>query len=509
MNAQQLKNSILQMAVQGKLVPQNPNDEPANVLLERIRKEKEQLIKEKKIKKEKNPSYIFRGTDNLPYEKVGNQEPVCIADKVPFEIPDSWEWVRLKNLSIKIGAGSTPQGGKNIYVSKGIKFIRSQNVYNNGLYLKNVVYIPEEINAKKAGSVVHPKDILLNITGGSIGRCAIVPEQFDIGNVNQHVMIIRLIKAEIRNWIHFVLVSDYIQKLIMEVQVGVSREGLSASKLKDFLIPIPPLSELKRIVDKIEHLLPYIEKYKSLEESKQSLDKKFPNKLKSAILQWAVQGKLVKQDANDESAKLLLNHIHQEKVELLNKGKIKKDKHESVIFRRDNSYYEKLDGKERCIDAEIPFEIPENWEWSRIGNIFFLQAGKNIQAAKIKKSPFKNSFLCYGGNGMRGYVEQFNRSGDYPIIGRQGALCGNINRANGKFYATEHAICVKTFAGTCVEWACLFLKALNLNQYATATAQPGLSVAKINKILIPVPPLNEQKRICIKFNFCIEQIELL
>ena len=150
---------------------------------------------------------------------------------------------------------------------------------------------------------------------------------------------------------------------------------------------------------------------------------------------------------------------------------------------------------ERCIDDELPFEIPENWCWCKIGSLFTLQAGKNIQAAKISEIPFSRSYPCYGGNGIRGYVAGFNRSGDYPIIGRQGALCGNINRATGDFYATEHAVCVETYASVSVAWACLFLAALNLNQYATATAQPGLAVSNINEVFIPFPPLNEQHRI--------------
>ena len=148
-----------------------------------------------------------------------------------------------------------------------------------------------------------------------------------------------------------------------------------------------------------------------------------------------------------------------------------------------------------CIADEVPFEIPESWEWVRISTVFTLQAGKNIKASDIFESNFNGSYLCYGGNGVRGYVKSYNREGTYPIIGRQGALCGNIKYAKGKFYATEHAICVETFAETNVEWACAFLEALNLNQYATATAQPGLAVANINTILIPLPPKNEQQRI--------------
>ena len=243
-----LKKSILQWAVQGKLVPQDPNDEPASVLLNRIRAEKELLIKAGKIKRDRRESTIFR-RDNSHYEKLDGIER-CIDDEIPFEIPDSWSWVRLQTLTSKIGAGSTPTGGRAVYQLDGIKFIRSQNVYNDGLRLEEIAYISEEINNKKAGSIVCAKDILLNITGGSIGRCAIVPDDFNIGNVNQHVMIIRTISPETRFWLHAVLISEYIQSMIMDVQVGVSREGLSASKLMNFLIPIPPVTEERRIQQK-------------------------------------------------------------------------------------------------------------------------------------------------------------------------------------------------------------------------------------------------------------------
>ena len=157
-----------------------------------------------------------------------------------------------------------------------------------------------------------------------------------------------------------------------------------------------------------------------------------------------------------------------------------------------------MGGLERCIDDEIPYELPQNWCWASIGSVFNLQAGKNIQASDISDVSTGSDYPCYGGNGIRGYVPFSNHTGDYPIIGRQGALCGCINRATGTFYATEHAVCVDTFANTDVAWACYFLTALNLNQYATATAQPGLAVSNINHVLIPVPPLAEQKRIVAK-----------
>ena len=172
MDTKALRQKILDLAIRGKLVPQNPNDEPASILLEKIREQKQQMFKEGKLKKKdiKNDSIIFKGEDNLHYEKFQDGTIKCIEDEIPFEIPEGWAWCRLYSLSVKIGAGSTPTGGAAVYTTSGIKFIRSQNVYNDGLILNDVAYISEEINQKKSGSIVKPKDILLNITGGSIGR---------------------------------------------------------------------------------------------------------------------------------------------------------------------------------------------------------------------------------------------------------------------------------------------------------------------------------------------------
>ena len=303
-------------------------------------------------------------------------------------------------------------------------------------------------------------------------------------------------------WIAPNLCTDYVLLFIDLYRIplknrktGAAIPHLNKNLFLNLLLPVPPFVEQKRITKQYRILNPLVEKYSYVEKEIEYLNIHFPDLLKKSILQEAIQGKLVPQDPNDEPASKLLERIRAEKQRLIEEGKIKKDKHESIIFRRDNSYYEKLDGVERCIDDELPFEIPENWCWCKIRNIFTLQAGKNIQAAEIHENPFPGSYPCYGGNGIRGYVAIANRSGDYPIIGRQGALCGNINRGIGEFYATEHAVCVELYSNVSVTWACLFLTALNLNQYATATAQPGLAVANINEVFIPLPPLNEQHRI--------------
>ena len=205
--------------------------------------------------------------------------------------------------------------------------------------------------------------------------------------------------------------------------------------------------------------------------------------LRQKILDLAIHGKLVPQDPNDEPASVLLERIKAEKERLIKEGKIKRAK-KSAKFS-DTPHY-----------GNLPFEVPDNWVWTTLGEIFNLQAGKNITAKDIStKQDRIHCYPCYGGNGLRGYVSNYNREGWFPLIGRQGALCGNINEANGKFYATEHAVVVDTYCKTNINWAINTLLYLNLNQYATSTAQPGLSVNTINEVMIPVPPLEEQQRI--------------
>lgn len=216
-----------------------------------------------------------------------------------------------------------------------------------------------------------------------------------------------------------------------------------------------------------------------------------PEQLKASILQYAIQGMLVEQRPEEGTGEELYRQIQAEKQRLIKEGKIKKEKALSEIA-----------------EDEIPFDIPESWKWVRIGQIFNLQAGKNITASDIyEEVSSEHRYLCYGGNGVRGYVSDFNREGHYALIGRQGALCGNINVAEGQFYATEHAVVVDHFNQTDVVWSAWFLKALNLNQYATATAQPGLAVANIVKVLIPLPPLAEQKRIVTKIEELLPYVD--
>ena len=416
----------------------------------------------------------------------------------PFDIPESWEWVRLIDVCEYIQRGKSPKYSP---IKKYPVIAQKCNQWS-GFSIEKAQFIePDSLSSYGPERLLQDNDLMWNSTGlGTLGRMAIyktVANPYELAVADSHVTVIRPLKQFVLpEYLYYYFVNPSVQSVIEDQADGTTKQKeLATATIKAYLTPIPPLDEQRRILTKLSEVLPVVKSYGAVYGETVAMQEAFPEALKKSILQEAVQGKLVPQDPSDEPAEALLERIRAEKQRLIKEGKIKKDKHESVIFRRDNSHYEKLDGVERCIDDELPFEIPENWCWCKIGTIFTLQAGKNIQAAEIHENPFADSYPCYGGNGIRGYVASSNRTGDYPIIGRQGALCGNINRATGEFYATEHAVCVETYSQISVAWACLFLTALNLNQYATATAQPGLAVANINEVYIPLPPLAEQHRI--------------
>ncbi len=233
--------------------------------------------------------------------------------------------------------------------------------------------------------------------------------------------------------------------------------------------------------------------------------------LRQKILDLAIRGKLVPQDPNDEPASVLLERIRVEKQQMVKEGKLKpKDiKNDTIIFvGEDNLHYEKFqDGSVKCIEDEIPFEVPEGWAWCRLKHVCTMAAGKAKPTDQIMTEPFEGCYPCFGGNGIRGYVDEYNQDGIFSIVGRQGALCGNINIAKGKFYATEHAVVTTLFSGIDFNWSNYVLEALQLNSYATGAAQPGLSVANVLNVFAPVPPTQEQVHIGIRIAESIKIIE--
>ena len=513
MNAQQLKNSILQMAVSGKLVPQDPNDEPASVLLERIRKEKEKLIKEGKIKKEKNPSYIFRGSDNTPYEKVGKNEPVSIADEVPFDIPDSWEWCRLGDIfyhNTGKALNASNQSGQLL------EYITTSNLYWNRFELgtlRKMFFTDSEIEKCTAA-----KGDLLVCEGGDFGRAAIWPFDYDI-RIQNHIHRLRAYAPVCTEYYYYIF---YLYKHVGWIGgKGIGIQGLSSNALHALLFPLPPVEEQKRIVDIIRKIDPITEKYEIAEAKLDALNTGFPDQLKKSILQMAVQGKLVPQDPDDEPANVLLERIRAEKERLIAEGKIKRDKNESVIYRRDNSHYEKLGNVERCIDDEIPFEVPDSWAWVRLNVIC-----KSIADGDHQPPPQVSSgipFLVISDVSF-GQID-FSKTRFVPLsyyqtlsqnrVPEQGDLLFTVTGSYGivvpvmterQFCFQRHMALLKPCIIDTVFLAIWLTTPLVFEQCranATGTAQKTVGLSTLRNLLIPVPPLKEQGEIMEKLNYLL------
>ena len=528
MTGQQLKNSILQMAVQGKLVPQDPNDEPASVLLERIRAEKEKLIKEGKIKKEKNPSVIFRGADNLPYEKIGKNEPVCIADEVPFEIPESWEWVRFSSISSLVTKGTTPRGGNVSYVDSGIGFLRAENIAGlDKLDISRLNYIDEATHTGYLKrSIIQENDILITIAG-TLGRTAIVKKENLPLNANQAVAIVRPVDAALINlqYLVYALNSPSIQEKLTAQKKITAIPNLTLEIVSNCLIPIPPIEEQQRIINCFMLILPHITKYAAQEIALENLNNDFPNQLKKSILQYAVQGNLVPQDPTDEPASVLLERIQAEKEQLIKSGKIKRDKHESVIFRRDNSYYERVDGIERCIDDEIPFEIPDSWEWVRLGNIGEWGSGATPSRTKseyyngtipwLKTGDLNDGYITYIPETITNLAltetsVRLNPIGSV-LIAMYGATIGKLGILQIPATTNQACCACVPFIGVYNKFLFYFLMSQKTAfiKLGEGGAQPNISKEKIVATLMPLPPNSEQYRIVEKIDDILSKIHTM
>ena len=370
MNGKQLKNSILQWAIQGKLVPQDPNDEPASVLLEKIRQEKERLIKEKKIKRDKNASIIYRGEDNSYYEKIlATGEVKCIDEEIPFEVPKGWEWCRFSSLYLSLtdGTHSTPK-----YTLSGIPFISVKDMSSGVIDFSNTKYISKEEH-QKLSDRCHPQkgDLLLSKVG-TTGIPAMVTTDREF-SLFVSVALIKLIQCDInREFLVFMIQSPLVQEQAKENTRGVGNKNWVLSAVSKTLMVVPPLEEQGRIKNRLNLILSYVERYSSSQDKLDLLNANIVTDLKKSILQEAIQGKLVPQIAEEGTAQELLEQIKAEKQKLVKEGILKKSAlNDSVVFRGDdNRYYEKIGKKYVDITEQIPFDLPDSWSWARGKSVF-------------------------------------------------------------------------------------------------------------------------------------------
>lgn len=477
MTSQDLKNSILQLAVLGKLVPQDPNDEPASVLLKRIRSEKDRLVKEGKIKKDKALTPIAE-------------------DEIPFDIPENWEWIRLGELVIVISGTSYKSGDVS---DSGLRILRGGNLQNSKIkYYDNDVFLPQ--NFWDEEKTIKTDDILIVASTGSkavIGKPGFVFQTDKNTQIGAFLRIVRPLFHEFSNYLRLLFDSEFYRNHIRcEVQ-GMNINNVKTEHITEFVVPVPPLSEQERIVAKIEELLPHIEEYDKAEKQFSTLNAEFPDKLRKSILQQAVMGKLTERDSSDEPASELLKRIRTEKEKLVKEGKIKKEKPLPPIS-----------------EDEIPFEIPETWEWVRLSDVAEVSRGKS------KHRPRNDHILYDGGNipliqtgdvaRANGVITQcssfYNETGlAQSRLWKKGTLCLTIaaNIADVALLGFDSCFpdsVVGINGYPPIESNHYFMYMLEayqtiLDGKATQSAQKNLNVDTILSVPFPLPPLAEQKRI--------------
>ena len=493
-----LRRFILDLAVRGKLVAQDAGDEPAGVLLTRIDAERLRLL-------------------NKPVK--GSASPAIEPESTDIELPVGWAWSRLGSLCTKTGSGSTPSGGKDAYVSSGVPFLRSQNVYDEGLRLDGVAFISESTQERMSSTTVKPGDLLLNITGGSIGRCAVVPDSFVIGNINQHVAIIRPALLESGRFLHSVICSDYFQKHIFGNQTGAGREGLPKNRMDEILIPVAPLSEQHRIVAKVDELMALFDQLEAAQQERerrrdrlataslqrlnhpdfdatpeaqreharfhlQNLPRLITRPvhikaMRQTLRKLAIAGQITRQDISDDPASgLLTKNLHWRAAAI--KRKQIRDPRKELLPIEGN---------------ESPYLLPSQWCWARLGEVIYIQSGDGLTAANMKDG----SIPVFGGNGVNGHHESFNVHEPTLVIGRVGYYCGSIHITPDRAWVTDNAFvthfCPDLFS---LRFLALLLATTNLKENEGATAQPVISGSKIYPLVIGIPPLAEQHRIVAK-----------
>ena len=491
-----LREKVFDLAIRGKLVPQDPNDEPSSVLLERIRAEKQRMVKDGKIKAKdiKNDTIIFKGEDNLHYEKFADGSIKCIEDEIPFEVPEGWAWCRLSQIII-LYSGQDLEPSRYNDNSIGIPYITGASNFEDGRII---------INRWTDSPTTHATidDLLLTCKGSGVGK--MVWCNIENAHIARQIMALRCIDGLYKNYLEIVMLA-FLSKIVSKANGLIP--GLSRDVILNMTFPLPPFNEQTQIYHKSKEILSYTQQVDK--ETEKLID--IINITKSKILDLAIRGKLVPQNPNDEPASVLLERIRAEKEELIKQGKIKRDKKETIIFRGDdNSYYEQCGKKIECIDSEIVFDIPHKWSWVRLGELFQHNTGKALNSSNtsgtkmqyittsnmywdrfelthLKEMVFTDSevvkctvkkgdlLVCEGGDIGRSAIWCF----DYPM-----RIQNHIHRLRP--YTT---ISVKFY------YYIFFLYKQTGLIGGKGIGIQGLSSNALHKLLFPLPPLSEQYRI--------------
>ena len=513
MDTKALRQKILDLAIRGKLVPQDPSDEPASVLLERIRAEKQKMVKEGKLKAKdiKNDSIIYVGEDNLHYEKFADGSVKCIEKEIPFDLPEGWAWARLKDIG-KWKSGATPSRKCLEYYDGDIPWVKTGDL--NDDYIRDV---PEKISEKAlketSVSLIPGDTVLIAMYGATIGKLGITT--CDV-TTNQACCACCSLNGLSRDFLFYFLMQYKSEFVAMGV--GGAQPNISKEKIVQVIVPIPPIEEQNRITAQISKLFACIE---AIENDNSNL--RFAiHQAKSKILDLAIRGKLVPQDPNDEPASVLLERIREEKEELIKAGKLKRDKKESVIFRgEDNSYYEKIGEEVRCIDQEISYEIPKTWTWVRLANCCCkeIKRGKSPKYAKLsntlvfaqkcnrKYSGIDVTLAQYLDENMLSKYDAYEYIQDKDIVvnstgtgtlGRVGLYRTSANYTGLPIVPDSHITVIRACHSIHALYLYIFMKANQAwleKKGEGSTNQKELKPITLKDMLVPIPPYSTQKRI--------------
>ncbi len=461
----------------------------------------------------------------MPYEKVGKNEPVCIADEVPFDIPESWEWVRISGVfSVINGDRGKNYPAKSTLSNTGIPFISAVNLDGKTVIEDDNLLCLSDEQFNKLGSGKLEKDDVVVCIRGSLGKHGRYP--FEKGAIASSLVILRphLNISLLSDFIMMYLDSPLFFSEIKRYDNGTAQPNLAAKSLEMFFLPLPPLPEQKRIVEKLNEVSSLTDNYAEAYVRVAELNQKFPELLKKSILQEAVQGKLVPQNPNDEPAYVLLERIRDEKEQLIKAGKIKRDKHESVIFRRNNSHYEIVDGEERCIDDEIPFEIPDSWMWCRLSSVGITQTGNTPSKAHLEYVGDEIPFITPGDiqSGQIFYDNQALSSEGKMVsrvCSKESILQVCIGGSIGKAAITNREVCFNQQINTispiivCSEYIYTIMQSpyfvQSMKKQAGGTATPIINRRLWDSLFIPIAPLFEQRRIVEKQQELFDKITLI
>ena len=501
MDTKALRQKILDLAIRGKLVPQDPNDEPASVLLERIRQQKQQMVKEGKLKPKdiKNDSVIFVGEDNLHYEKFADGSVKCIEDEIPFDLPDGWAWSRIRDIASVKGGKRLPKGMSFSSCRTSHAYIRVTDMKNHSVNTDDLKYITEEVFLQIKNYTISKDDLYVTIAG-TIGVTGEVPAELDGMNLTENAVKVTDIQIN-KAFLCLVLQSEFVQQQFQDKTHQVAMPKLALERILSTLIPVCSITVQSGIVSKFGEVDSLIN---LIGEEKEVLTEAI-SMAKSKILDLAIRGQLVPQDPADEPASALLERIRAEKEELIKQGKLKRDKKESVIFRgEDNSYYEKIGDKVENISDEIPFELPDGWFFVRLKELWELISGRDLSPSEYNADGVGIPYITGASNFVDGKVELarwttspqvITEAGDL-LLTCKGTIGGMAFNDFGNAHIARQIMAIRNTFALNLEYLALCMRFyINAIKDAAKGLIPGISREDILNLILPVPSPNYQAKI--------------